>query len=232
VTLHRDKDKDGMLTLRTAKTGTDVRVPLPPAAIKALNAIPTSEYFFWSGNGLVKSAVGNYGRAMRTLYKLAGVKNGHAHRWRDTFATELLLKGATIGQVAALLGHQSTKVTEKHYSPWVKARQEQLEAVVRRRFSLPLRRQSAAAKPVCLPQFCYSLVQTSLLEPQYLRFSGGPGGARTPNPLLRRQMLYPVELRARRKVYHEVRQLRFCSTGIPACAAGRAVKIVDLARPP
>ena len=26
---------------------------------------------------------------------------------------------------------------------------------------------------------------------------GAPGGARTPNPLLRRQMLYPVELRAR-----------------------------------
>jgi integrase/recombinase XerD len=134
VTLRRDKIKDGMLTLRTAKTGTDVRVPLPPAAIKALNAIPTSEYFFWSGNGLPKSVVGNYGRAMRTLYKLAGVKNGHAHRWRDTFATELLLKGATLDQVAALLGHQSTKVTEKHYSPWVKARQDQLEAVVKATF--------------------------------------------------------------------------------------------------
>jgi integrase/recombinase XerD len=134
VTLRRDKIKDGMLTLRTAKTGTDVRVPLPPAAVKALNAIPPAEYFFWSGNGLVKSVVGNYGRAMRTLYKLAGVKNGHAHRWRDTFATELLLRGATIEQVAALLGHQSTKVTEKHYSPWVRARQEQLEAVVKSTF--------------------------------------------------------------------------------------------------
>jgi hypothetical protein len=43
-------------------------------------------------------------------------------------------------------------------------------------------------------------------------------------------MLYPVELRARRKVYHEARQLHFCSTGIPAGAAGRPVKIVDLAR--
>ncbi len=27
---------------------------------------------------------------------------------------------------------------------------------------------------------------------------GDPGGARTPNPLLRRQVLYPVELRDRR----------------------------------
>jgi hypothetical protein len=28
------------------------------------------------------------------------------------------------------LGHSSIKVTEKHYAPWVKARQEQLEADV------------------------------------------------------------------------------------------------------
>jgi hypothetical protein len=27
-----------------------------------------------------------------------------------------------------LLGHQSVRVTEKHYSPWVYARQQQLEA--------------------------------------------------------------------------------------------------------
>ena len=35
-------------------------------------------------------------------------------------------------RVQALLGHSSIKVTEKHYSPWVRARQEQLEADVRR----------------------------------------------------------------------------------------------------
>ena len=52
----------------------------------------------------------------------------------DTFACELLLAGASLEQVGALLGHQSTRVTEKHYSAWVKARQEQLEAVVRRTF--------------------------------------------------------------------------------------------------
>jgi hypothetical protein len=34
--------------------------------------------------------------------------------------------------VSGLFGHSSIKVTEKHYSPWVRARQEQLEAEVRR----------------------------------------------------------------------------------------------------
>jgi len=31
-----------------------------------------------------------------------------------------------------LLGHKSVKVTEKHYTPWVRSRQEQLEQDVRR----------------------------------------------------------------------------------------------------
>src|ERR1700694_2438028 len=31
--------------------------------------------------------------------------------------------------------------------------------------------------------------------------SGAPGGNRTPDPLLRRQMLYPTELRARRNYF-------------------------------
>jgi len=39
--------------------------------------------------------------------------------------------------VSILLGHGSVKVTEKHYAPWVKARQEQLEADVRRTWETP-----------------------------------------------------------------------------------------------
>ncbi len=35
-------------------------------------------------------------------------------------------------QVSALLGHRSVKMTEKHYLPWVKARQKQLTVSVRR----------------------------------------------------------------------------------------------------
>ncbi len=51
--------------------------------------------------------------------------------FRDTFAIELLLAGVPIDQVSILLGHSSIKITEKHYSPWVKARQEQLESSVK-----------------------------------------------------------------------------------------------------
>jgi len=53
------------------------------------------------------------------------------HRFRDTFAVELVKAGVPIERVSVLLGHSSIRVTERHYNPWVKARQEQLEADVR-----------------------------------------------------------------------------------------------------
>jgi integrase len=58
------------------------------------------------------------------------IENGHPHphRFRDTFAVELLLTGVPIERVSVLLGHQSVRITERHYAPWVRSRQEQLEA--------------------------------------------------------------------------------------------------------
>jgi len=109
-------------------------IPLHPDAVAALKAIKTDNYYFWSGLSTKKSCVGDYQRAFKKLYRLAGVKNGHAHRWRDTFAVELLLKRVPVADVAVLLGHQSVKITERSYSPWVIARQEQLEATVRNTF--------------------------------------------------------------------------------------------------
>ena len=65
------------------------------------------------------------------------ITGGHAHRFRDTFAISLLLKGVDLAKRSVLLGHSSIKVTERHYSPWVKARQEQLEADVRLTWAAP-----------------------------------------------------------------------------------------------
>lgn len=47
--------------------------------------------------------------------------------FRDTFVVELLNKGVPIDRVSLLPGHSSVKVTEKHYAPFVKERQQQLE---------------------------------------------------------------------------------------------------------
>jgi integrase len=47
---------------------------------------------------------------------------------RDTFAVELLLAGMGLAEVSRLLTHASIRTTEKHYAPWVKAREAKLEA--------------------------------------------------------------------------------------------------------
>jgi integrase len=150
VTLNRSRlDDDGALFLRRAKTGTPVYVPLPPALVSALRQLPSSNpsYFFWSGAGHPYNAISSYQRSLRKLFRIAALchpdgcpKPCRSHMFRDTFAVELLLAGVPIDQVSALLGHRSVKMTEKHYLPWVKARQKQLTASVRRAWFTEVRK--------------------------------------------------------------------------------------------
>lgn len=136
VTLPRDRITDGKLFLYTAKSGTAVYCPLPSYVTSALEAIPAVEkHFFWTGKSKIKSVVGDWQRSLKRLFVLAGVPAAHAHRFRDTFSVELLQAGVPIERVSILLGHQSVRVTEKHYNAWTRARQEQAESDVRRAWS-------------------------------------------------------------------------------------------------
>jgi integrase-like protein len=95
------------------------------------------QFYFWTGNGKPKTVISDWQEKLKTLFasaKLANgraLANGHAHRFRDTFATELLLAGVPLERVSILLGHSSIRITERHYAPWVRSRQEQLERDVR-----------------------------------------------------------------------------------------------------
>jgi len=141
VTLERDKlTTDGKLFLYRAKTGTPVYVPLPAEVAQLLREIPNSSprYFFWSGMGERENAKKSWDKSLRRLFESANLREADgtpkhctAHMCRDTFAVELLLSGVPLDQVSLLLAHDSIKVTERHYAPFVKARQEQLEASVR-----------------------------------------------------------------------------------------------------
>src|SRR5581483_6701165 len=104
-----------------------VWIPIPKDVVEALESIKGfGAYFFWSGNGLPKSAVADWQRTLGRVFKAAGV-TGHAHRFRDTFSVNLLQKGVSLETVSVLLGHSNTKITAKHYNPWVQSRQVALE---------------------------------------------------------------------------------------------------------
>jgi integrase len=92
IALRRDQLVKNNLFLYTQKTGQPVRVPLPDFVVDALKKIDNGEeYFFWTGKNL-QSAVANWSRYLSS-FDLANVKNAHSHRFRDTFATGLLLAG-------------------------------------------------------------------------------------------------------------------------------------------
>ena len=134
VTLRRDRLVNGKILLYTAKTGTPVCCPLPQHLLAELEMVhgTSPQYYFWSGESTPKSCVGDWQRTLKKLFGLADVPDGHAHRFRHTFATDLLMEGVPLDRVATLLGHSNSNITEKYYSPWIKARQEQLESDVRR----------------------------------------------------------------------------------------------------
>jgi integrase len=133
VTLRRDRITDGRLFLYTQKTGVAVHLPLPQVLLDELKKLgETGERFFWNGQGKVTSAIGVWERTFKRLFAIAGIEGGHPHRFRDTFAVELLQKGVPLEKVSVLLGHSSIRITERHYAPWVESRQAQLEEMVRR----------------------------------------------------------------------------------------------------
>jgi integrase len=130
VFLKRDRVKNGKLFLYAHKTKVPVWVPLPKEVMDALEKCQ-GEFYFSTGNGTVKTWTTEWEERLKKVFVLAGLPKGHSHQLRDTFSVRLLLKGVPIETVAALLGN-TVKVVEKHYNPWVEARQINLEESVRR----------------------------------------------------------------------------------------------------
>jgi integrase len=63
------------------------------------------------------------------LGRRAGVLNVHPHRFRDTFAVDLLLRGASPYDVAKMLG-DTIETVEKHYMPFVRELRERVRRIL------------------------------------------------------------------------------------------------------
>lgn len=137
------------LTLRVMKTGVALKVLLHGDATQALETLPALNptYFFWSGQGLEITCVKNLGRTIKRLGKLATVR-ARPHRFRDTFAVELLSNGTDIRTVQLLLGHESVRTTEKHYAHFVAAHQALLDTAAATLDFQPKTRRPLLVKPL------------------------------------------------------------------------------------
>jgi site-specific recombinase XerD len=137
--LERDRiSRDGdrwRIFIRTEKSGQPVFLPVPPDMKAALDCVPVptrnpkSRYFFWNEQGKPKTHKAHVDRALRSLFKAAGVPSAHAHRFRHTLATELLGRGASFEDVADVLGN-SPEIVRKHYGKWSAARQSRIDELL------------------------------------------------------------------------------------------------------
>lgn len=154
--LRPERIENGKLFLYTQKTGTAVRVPLPPDLLMDLGKLNLVGGFYFVVESDVPASVAEYYRVrLLRAAEAAGLKEKtkrrkkgeppvkrapntiHPHRFRDSFACNLLLKGVSLEDVSILLGHSSIRVTEKSYAPWIRARQRQLEESVTRTWPTP-----------------------------------------------------------------------------------------------
>jgi len=145
--------EDGLLEYRMIKTRARIKLPLilNPLAVEALKALPASRTYFF-----VADREGDYSEARQALRKgqhfqkhlparayeremqaamtlvgkvlrAAGLEGG-CHRFRDTFAVNMLVGGADIFAVSQMLGHSDVKITQKHYLNLVPSYRERLSS--------------------------------------------------------------------------------------------------------
>lgn len=136
ATLHTDSLSGNRLKLYQAKTGEPVSVLLPSDVADALRSVQhkNPKYFFWSGVSKLSTTTGFWREWIAEVFKLAKIEKGHTHRLRDSFAVALLEAGVSLENVSVLLGHQDVRITQKHYSPWIKTRQDALDKAVESAF--------------------------------------------------------------------------------------------------
>jgi integrase len=107
--LERARLENEKLFLYQQKTGNPVYCPLPPFLVDKLTAVKNDNerFFFYDGTSQPQSTVKSWDRVFQKVFATAkpAIKGGHPHRFRDTFAVSLLLKGVSIEIVSKLLGH-------------------------------------------------------------------------------------------------------------------------------
>jgi site-specific recombinase XerD len=137
VTLSRDHIRGTRLEKRAIKNHRMIRVELPSAVIEALEVLPLpkgaagdNRRFFSKDTANLRSLVKGAWRTMAAVFKQAGVKQAHPHRFRHTLASELLGKGGKLEVVAAILGDSAATIS-RYYAKWTPEYQDRQDVLIR-----------------------------------------------------------------------------------------------------
>jgi site-specific recombinase XerD len=133
---HELVDTEGVLRYRRQKTGVLATLQLPHHVVALLRSVPLErgslgpEMPFRMKDYDAHSDTVTWRKRLIELFNLTGIKEvrtekgnarkPHAQMFRDTFAVWNLRHGASLHEVAQMLGHSNTATTERSYLPWVK----------------------------------------------------------------------------------------------------------------
>jgi integrase len=127
--------RDRMLSRLTHKRRKNVWIPIHPelefaleAAIAERKPKPGDHVLLNPETGRAMTRPRLY-RRVRMMGDRAGVERAHPHRFRDTLAVDMLLKGASPYDVAKTLG-DTVAVVEEHYTPYVKELRERTRRIM------------------------------------------------------------------------------------------------------
>jgi integrase/recombinase XerD len=113
-----------LLKWRTKKRGKQIIVPLVPDLYKSLKDgyLPDQDTVLGMGPSKVYQIIKRIGRD-------AGVENVHPHRFRHSLSTELLAKGATLYDVARILGDNPETVS-RYYAGYADKQTERIRDIM------------------------------------------------------------------------------------------------------
>jgi site-specific recombinase XerD len=138
VTLSRDHIRGHRLEKRAVKNHHMIRVELPDVVLAALDLLPQPQAaaqdnrrFFSKDSAVLRSLVKGAWRTMDAVFERSGVARAHCHRFRHTLASELLGKGGTMEEVAAILGDSPTTI-RRYYAKWTEEYQSRQDALIRK----------------------------------------------------------------------------------------------------
>lgn len=104
VRIGRQHVREGVGTIRTEKTGTEVSIPLLPVLEETLRQGPTGDLAFIVGERGQPLTKESFGNLFRKACNEAGLKGKSAHGVRKIGATRAAEAGATVAELEALFG--------------------------------------------------------------------------------------------------------------------------------
>jgi integrase len=106
VRFGRPHVRNGVATMKTEKTDTEVTLPILPVLSRTLEAGPCGDLTFIAGEKGHPLTKESFGNLFRKACRAAGLRRRSAHGLREAAATRAANEGATVAELEAIFGWQ------------------------------------------------------------------------------------------------------------------------------